>query len=48
MISINTLEGRIKLFFEKKGMEKYFNSKIYRFGTAHLMKKGIDIMFIYQ
>lgn len=47
MISINTLEGRIKLFFEKKGMEKYFNSKIYRFGTAHLInKRGIYYVYV--
>lgn len=46
MISINTLEGRMKLFFEKKGMEKYFDSKIYRFGAAHLINKN-GVYYIY-
>lgn len=37
--SVNTLTGRIRLPYFKAGMEKYFDSKTYRFGTAKLVKK---------
>jgi len=37
--SVNTLSGRVKLPYFEKGMEKYFDSEKYRFGTAKLVKK---------
>lgn len=37
--SVNTLNGRIKLPYFAEGMSKYFNHKIYRFGTAKLVIK---------
>lgn len=37
--SVNTLHGRIQLGFCKQGLEKYFDSSIYRFGTAKLVCK---------
>lgn len=37
--SVNTLNGRIKLSYFAKGMSKYFNHTIYKFGTAKLIKK---------
>lgn len=37
--SVNTLQGRIQLGFCKQGLEKYFDSSIYRFGTAKLVCK---------
>lgn len=37
--SVNTLNGRIKLPYHTKGMEKYFNKEIYKFGTAKLVYK---------
>lgn len=37
--SVNTLSGRLKLSYFDKGMEKYFNHDIYRFGTAKLVNK---------
>ncbi|OPL07901.1 MAG: transposase [delta proteobacterium ML8_F1] len=37
--SINTLEGRVKLSYHSKGMEKYFNATTYKFGTAKLVYK---------
>ena len=46
-ISVNTLDGRIKMMFENKGMEQYFNSEIYQFGTARLIhKNGIYYMYV--
>lgn len=36
--SVNTLQGRIKVFFESKGMEKYFDGT-WHFGTAKLVHK---------
>lgn len=46
-ISVCTLNGRSKIPFEKKGMEKYFNKEIYRYGTARLINKnGIYYMHI--
>lgn len=38
LFSVNTLDGRIKLPFELKGMQKYFN-KDWKFGTAKLVYK---------
>ncbi len=38
MLSINTLEGRIKVPFEMKGMEAYFDGS-WTFGTAKLITK---------
>ena len=35
--SVNTLTGRLKLTFHREGMEKYFDSAVYRFGTAKLV-----------
>ena len=37
--SVNTLNGRIKLPYFDKGMSKYFDHDIYKFGTAKLVKK---------
>ena len=37
--SVNTLDGRIKLPYFSKGMAKYFDHTIYRFGTASLVSK---------
>lgn len=37
--SVNTLNGRIKLPYFAKGMSKYFDHTIYRFGTAKLVNK---------
>ncbi len=35
--SVNTLNGRVKLAYYAKGMEKYFDKGIYKFGTAKLV-----------
>ena len=35
--SVNTLNGRLHLPYCKKGMEKFFASDKYKFGTAHLV-----------
>lgn len=35
--SVNTLNGRLKLAYYPKGMEKYFDKGTYRFGTATLV-----------
>lgn len=37
--SVNTLNGRVKLPYFAKGMSKYFDHTIYKFGTAKLVKK---------
>ena len=37
--SVNTLNGRVKLPYFAKGMGKYFNHSIYKFGTAKLVNK---------
>lgn len=37
--SVNTLNGRVKLSYFAKGMEKYFDHDIYKFGTAKLVNK---------
>lgn len=37
--SVNTLDGRIKLPYFAKGMSKYFDHTIYKFGTAKLVNK---------
>ena len=39
VFSLNTLEGRLRLPFYAKGMEQYFDSSIYSFGTAKLVQK---------
>ena len=39
VFSLNTLEGRLRLPFYAKGMEQYFDSSIYSFGTAKLIQK---------
>ncbi len=39
LFSINTLNGRVKLPYYSKGMSKYFNHAIYKFGTAKLVNK---------
>jgi len=39
MFSVNTLSGRVKLPYFAKGMEKYFDTEKYRFGTAKLVSK---------
>jgi IS605 OrfB family transposase len=38
LFSVNTLEGRVKLKFQTKGMEKYFDGT-WQFGTAKLVNK---------
>lgn len=38
IFSINTLDGRLKIPFESKGMKKYFDGT-YKFGTAKLVYK---------
>lgn len=37
--SVNTLNGRVKLPYFVKGMSKYFDHTIYKFGTAKLVNK---------
>ena len=37
--SVNTLNGRVKLPYFTKGMTKYFDHTIYKFGTAKLVNK---------
>lgn len=39
IFSVNTLKGRVKLSYHSKGMDKYFDSSIYKFGTAKLVNK---------
>lgn len=39
VFSLNTLEGRLRLQFYANGMEQYFDSSIYSFGTAKLIQK---------
>ena len=39
LFSVNTLQGRLKLNYKSAGMEKYFDSSIYSFGTAKLVNK---------
>jgi len=39
LFSINTLQGRIKVSFERKGMEHYFDGS-WKFGTAKLVYKN--------
>lgn len=39
LFSVNTLTGRVKLPYHSEGMEKYFDHKKYRFGTAKLVCK---------
>ena len=39
LFSVNTLNGRLKLNYYAKGMEKYFDKEIYKFGTAKLVCK---------
>ena len=38
-LSVNTLDGRVKLPYFSEGMSKYFNHTIYKFGTAKLVNK---------
>ncbi len=37
--SVNTLNGRVKLPYFTKGMSKYFDHDVYKFGTAKLVNK---------
>ena len=37
--SVNTLAGRVKLPYFTKGMDKYFDHTVYKFGTAKLVNK---------
>jgi len=37
--SVNTLKGRVRLPYFAKGMSKYFNHAVYKFGTAKLVNK---------
>ena len=39
LFSVNTLSGRIKLPYFSEGMEKYFDTDVYKFGTAKLVAK---------
>ena len=45
--SVNTLNGRVKLPYFAKGMSKYFDHTIYKFGTAKLTNMA-NIIFTYQ
>ena len=38
--SVNTLEGRVRLPYFAKGMEKYFDHAVYSFGTAKLVRNS--------
>jgi putative transposase len=38
--SVNTLEGRVKLQYASKGMERYFDHSKYKFGTARLVRQN--------
>ena len=38
-LSVNTLNGRVKLPYFSEGMSKYFDHTIYKFGTAKLVNK---------
>lgn len=44
--SVNTLNGRVKLSYVSKGMLKYFDHTIYKFGTAKLVNKH-DKYYLY-
>ena len=37
--SVNTLDGRVKLLYFSEGISEYFDSTIYKFGTAKLVNK---------
>ena len=37
--SVNTLNGRVKLPYFSKGMSKYFDHTVYKFGTAKLVNR---------
>lgn len=37
--SVNTLNGRVKLSYFAKNMDKYFDHRVYKFGTAKLINK---------
>lgn len=37
--SVNTLKGRVRLPYFAKGMSKYFDHAVYKFGTAKLLNK---------
>lgn len=37
--SVNTLNGRVRLYYFAKGMAKHFDHMVYSFGTAKLVKK---------
>ena len=39
LFSVNTLNGRVKLPYFSKGMEKYFDHTVYKFGSAKLVNK---------
>ena len=39
LFSVNTLQGRIKLSYNNSGVQKYFDSDNYKFGTAKLVLK---------
>ena len=39
LFSVNTLKGRLKLAYFSDVMEKYFDSNVYKFGTAKLVNK---------
>lgn len=41
MFSVNSLKGRLKIGYTFKGLEKYFDASVYRFGQAKLLtRKG--------
>ena len=39
LFSVNTLNSRVKLSYYSKGMEKYFDHTVYKFGSAKLVNK---------
>ena len=39
VFSVNTLKGRVKLPYYEKGMERFFDHDVYKFGTAKLVSK---------
>ena len=46
--SVGTLNGRIKVDYSNKGMEKYFDKSTYHFGTAKIVHKHNKFFFAYS
>ena len=45
--SVNTLDGRLKLKYERKAMKKYFNGT-WKFGTAKLVHKIQEVVLTHS